>query len=331
MGRHCKTLQNTATHCKTLQNTATHCNTYARLQWVMGSRVRLIADAHNAMSIFIAVVSFSAHCNTLQHAATHCSTLQHSKMHCVHLLAQKTDHHKTMSNQFPRLFCSPLGRTPTYCNTLQRTWTHGNILQYAATHCNTVQYTVCIHWPLPTLMTRWAFIVVVSFVAHCNTLQHTATQWVHPLTFDDARKVVSIHCGRLFCNTLQRAATHYNTLQHIATYCNTPPHTATHCNALQHTATHCNTLHYNTLCALICLWWRSRRSDDSLLSSRLQHTATHRNTLQHTATQCNTLPCTAAYSNTLQHIATQYNTLCAFIYLWWRSRSSDYSLWSSLL
>ena len=70
----------------------------------------------------------------------------------------------------------------------------------------------------------------------------------------------------MYCNVLQRTATHCNTLQHTATHRNTPQHTATHCNTLHHTATLCNTL---------------QRTADTLLSSSQQRDIVELNTIVH--------------------------------------------------
>jgi len=69
----------------------------------------------------------------------------------------------------------------------------------------------------------------------------------------------------MYCNILQRTATHCNALQHTATHCNTLPHTSTHCNTLQHTATHCNALRH--------------------IDATLQHTATQKSVKSRFKTQ----------------------------------------------
>ena len=97
--------------------------------------------------------------------------------------------------------------------------------------------------------------------SYCNDVSRLVDVVRQQIVFKTVRHVLG-----MFCNTLQRTATHCNTLQHTAAHGNTLQHTSTDClqdcascprYVLQYTATHCNTL---------------------------QHTA-----LQHTATHCNTL------------------------------------------
>jgi len=151
----------------------------------------------------------TAHCNTLQHAATH-----------------SVD--KVSSNKIPTANAVAVAHvidedtSATQCSAPQP---HCNSLQHTATHKSSVASAAAVvHVPEEDVS-----------ATQCNPLQHTATdksvaasaaavaQVPAEVAEGDSKLVSATHC-----NTRQHTAAHGNTLQ-------------AHCAALHHTAPHCTT------------------------------------------------------------------------------------------
>jgi len=101
LGRHCNTLQRTATYCNTLQRTIPSC-------------------------------SLPRYCNTLQRTTAHCN-IQFRRVHCPKVLQHTAMHRKILQHTIVSCLL------PRYCN--NHTVAPCSILKPTATQCNTLQHT----------------------------------------------------------------------------------------------------------------------------------------------------------------------------------------------
>jgi len=122
----------------------------------------------------------ATHCNTLQHPATPCNTKIPLRHAC----------------------CCYLQHTATHCNTLQQTATHCNTLQHTAIHWNTLQHTATHYYLWET------HVVVIKGIQNHK-------EWL-PIWHDP---VYLLWHTVTQCDTVQRAATHYNALPLVRNAC----------------------------------------------------------------------------------------------------------------
>jgi len=171
--------------------------------------------------------------STLQHTATHCNTLQHTLLMCYMLQVWLWMCYRVAKTHiFIRHFSqkSPIISGPFAKNSPADWPIH--VLNVAGLTLDVLQGGECCRfdsrcatgWRTPT----GCLILISHFLQKSPIISGSFAK-------NDQQLEVSYRSSppcigsQVYCNTLQRTATHYSTLQHTATHCDTLQHTLLMC------------------------------------------------------------------------------------------------------